>query len=426
MRNQQGIKLFLVLILCTSYIYGFSQFGVQAYDSFWNKNSSFEEGTFIGSVDVSEKTKSEAIQLVKQQAEKWKKESEIQLRFKEKTVAFDNSLINYQIEESVNKAVQGQKNSVPAVIESIDTFFSSSVSATLSNSVYDFEKIKTAILSKAIQLQEGKYEVKLGDFLVDPQMEKENVISKVELQSKISENDVALLKGQLTKIELKPMSQFSLLDRINELGLKQVSQSTYNLLATGVYQVVLPTNFSIIERQISKELPKYAQLGYEAKVNVDKKMDLVFSNPNESSYTVKLDWNKSSLTVSLLGPSFLNQYRLKTKDKETFKPKTIVQFNPQLSQLQKIVEEEGKEGLLIHVIRETYDENGKLLKTEQISEDFYPPIHRIEVQGLILEEGSSDTEENHSGTTEETDDETDSEDTDESNPPTNEDENAQG
>ncbi len=50
--------------------------------------------------------------------------------------------------------------------------------------------------------------------------------------------------------------------------------------------------------------------------------------------------------------------------------------------------------------REHYDENGKLLKKELISEDFYPPVHQIEIQGLIEKaeaslsnEGANDLEE---------------------------------
>ena len=50
--------------------------------------------------------------------------------------------------------------------------------------------------------------------------------------------------------------------------------------------MILPTNFSIIERNISEELPDYAELGFEAKVNPEKNKDLVFSNGNESSYKI--------------------------------------------------------------------------------------------------------------------------------------------
>lgn len=435
MRNQQVIKLFLVLIICTSYIYGFSQFGVQAYDTLWKDNSTFEKGTTIGSVDVSGKSKSQASQLVDQEAAKWLKDAKIEIHFKEKTIPFDNSLITLRVGESVNQAKQGQQNNLLVVMESIDSFMAS-ISPELSNTVYDFEKIKSAVLSQAARLQSGKQEIQLNDYLIDPQYEKENVISKVSVNAKIAENDIALLTDKLSEIELKPMSQFSLLSTLKDLDLKQVSAQSINMLATGIYQVILPTNFAIIERQISEELPKYANLGYEAKADIDKNMDLVFSNPNESSYQLKLDWKKNKLTVSLLGPSFLNQYRIQTKDKQTFKPKIIVQFNPQLNPTQKIVEQEGQEGQLIKVIRTTFDETGKLLKTEQISEDFYAPIHRIEVQGLIIDEGSSNTntdeqttnnqDESTTNPNEDTNSDSDSQNPDEGTTPPSDDENAQG
>ena len=98
-----------------------------------------------------------------------------------------------------------------------------------------------------------------------------------------------------------------------------------------------------------------------------------------------------SLVVSLQGPSFLQQYKITTQDQQNFKPKTIVQFNPELSSTQKIVEKEGKEGQSIKVVREIYSENNELIQKESISEDFYPPVHQVEVHGLIVKQSDTTT-----------------------------------
>ena len=97
-----------------------------------------------------------------------------------------------------------------------------------------------------------------------------------------------LINEQLHEIELAPMSQFSLIKHVEELGLQQLSSEALSGIATGIYQVILPTNFSIIERNISEELPDYAELGFEAKVNLETNKDLVFLNGNESSYKIIL------------------------------------------------------------------------------------------------------------------------------------------
>jgi len=48
-----------------------------------------------------------------------------------------------------------------------------------------------------------------------------------------------------------------------------------NVIATGIYQAVLPSNFSIVERNIGSSLPNYANLGFEAKVNPRNNTDFI-------------------------------------------------------------------------------------------------------------------------------------------------------
>ena len=56
MKNQQLLKIFLVLILSTAYIFSFSHFGASAYEQLTHVGE-FGENTKIGSLDVSEKIK---------------------------------------------------------------------------------------------------------------------------------------------------------------------------------------------------------------------------------------------------------------------------------------------------------------------------------------------------------------------------------
>nr|WP_249365545.1 VanW family protein [Cytobacillus citreus] len=191
---------------------------------------------------------------------------------------------------------------------------------------------------------------------------------------------------KLSTIKIQPNSQFSLLKLLEENGLEKESPTAINILATAIYQLILPTNFQIIERYISNEMPEYAQLGFEAKVDADKSMDLIFANPNDNGYVIDFLWSENTLTLSLKGTTFLNKYVITTQDEKTFKPKTIKHYSPLLNPSEKTVKTEGKEGFIIKVFREVYDEKGAFLRREEISEDYYPPNHRIEVYGLINKE----------------------------------------
>ena len=80
MKNQQAIKLFLVLVVSTIYIFSFSQFGVFAYNSILHSNDRYAEGTMIGSVSVADKTRNEAVQLLNEEITKWQNETTLTIQ----------------------------------------------------------------------------------------------------------------------------------------------------------------------------------------------------------------------------------------------------------------------------------------------------------------------------------------------------------
>lgn len=383
MRNQQVIKLFLVLILSTTYIFSFSHFGALAYDSVMNRSDEFAEGTMIGSISVAGKTKNEAMQLIDEQLTKYLNETTITLKYKEKTEEFDLKLFDFNVEDSVSRAKHGKANPVIVTLEPIEDLLIS-----LSPSILDdihLNEVQDAILNYAENLETGHYELRLEPYLAAGTNESA-VIAESVIQPEFVENALDVFVGKT--IEIQGTSQFSLLKFVeDEIG--AVAPLPLSKIATAIYEVILPTNFDMIERHISNELPDYAVLGYEAKVDQDLKNDLVFSNSNEVTYTLDFEKKNDSLHVYLKGPKLLNQYIVTAEGKETFKPKIIRQFNPQLGPTEIRVKTKGKEGQLIKVYREHRDEKGAVLKKELIAEDFYPPIHQVEVQGLIIKDDAS-------------------------------------
>lgn len=382
MRNQQVLKLFLVLILCITYIFSFSHFGAQAYDSVINRNDLFAEGTMIGSLSVAGKTTNEALQLTDEQLTKWLNETSITLKYREKSELLDLSYLSFDIEKTVSQVKHGQENSVVVALEPIDELLQT-LSPSLTSDSINMDELQSEILQSAKLLETGNYEIRIDQFLVNASDSDFAIIAESVIEAEYVENDLEQFVGQT--IEIGPLSQFSFLAYVEEIG--TVSSLSLSKLASAVYEVVLPTNFSIIERHISNELPAYTSLGFEAKADKDLKNDLVFSNPNEFSYFLEFEKKNDSIHVYLKGPEFLNGYVILPEGKETFEPKIIRQFNPQLGPTEIKVKVEGKEGQLIKVYREHQDEKGEVLKKELISEDFYPPIHQVEVQGLIINEG---------------------------------------
>lgn len=391
MRNQQAVKLFLILTICTAYIFTFSQFGAKAYDSVIHQDDQFAEKTMVGSLSIAGKTKNEAIQLVDEQLTKWLNETTLTLKYKEKSEFFDLANFVFDVEAAVSQVQQGQNNPMNVELASLEDFLSS-FSSNLNTSGLHMDQLQSDILSSAKMLEIGSYQFRLEDYLTDESAKELRVIS--ESSFNLEENDSVIEEMLDTSIEIGAKTQFSFLDFIEDEELGIMSSTSLSKLATAIYEVILPTNFPIIERHLSNELPSYAKLGSESKVDTDLNQDLVFTNPNEFSYFIEFEKVDTRIKVYLKGPELLNRYVISLEDKESFKPKTIRQFNPQLKPTEIKVENEGREGQLAKVYREHIDEKGESLKKELISEDFYPPIHRIEVQGLIINEESTSTDMN--------------------------------
>jgi biopolymer transport protein ExbD len=193
-----------------------------------------------------------------------------------------------------------------------------------------------------------------------------------ELQSFLSANP---------KIELPADSSFSFLDFLKKQKLETTSAEALSVIGTGIYQAILPTNFTIEERNIGSELPAYAALGDEAKVDYTQSMDLAFSNPNNSKCTLELQLNGNSLTVTLKGAKLPNEYKITKKNEQKVTPKTVVQYSPLLTSGQTTVKSPGKNGQTVEVYRQTY--KGDILeKSELIANDYYPPEYRVEIHAL--------------------------------------------
>ena len=63
-KNQQMIKLFVVLLFSTAFIFSFSHYGAKAFEKITNADGKFSDGTTIGALNISGKTEDEAKSLL--------------------------------------------------------------------------------------------------------------------------------------------------------------------------------------------------------------------------------------------------------------------------------------------------------------------------------------------------------------------------
>lgn len=279
-RNSQMMKLFIVLLVCTAFIFSSAHFGAYAFEKTNINNQKYTSGTHIGFVAVSRKSPKKA------------------------------NLYNNTLKTQSNVAV-----------------------------------------SESVVKNAGAFQ---------------------ELQ--------AFLK-QGSKIEIPGQSNFSLLTFLKNKKLENISPETLSFIATGIYKAILPTNFSINEREIGNTLPSFSELGFEAKLDPEQSFDLAFFNPNKSTYILEMKSDNKNLMVTLIGGKFPFNYKISSEDVQYFKQKTIIQYSPLINPGQIKLKTLGIKGQFIRVYKEIY-QGDMLVKRDLISEDFYPPVPAVEIHSL--------------------------------------------
>jgi hypothetical protein len=380
-KNQRFIKLFVVLFFSTAFIFSFSHFGAKAFENLTGADGKFSEGTTVGVVDVSGKTETEAISLLEEKYVDWVKNTKVELQYSEITVPLDVNLFHFDSAQTVTSIKDGQQN--PAIVtidllqvgEQVQILF-----PQIDTNILELTKLTADLNKTASQFSNGSFSFNLStDYLLVDAGNKDAVISEISVELKNMPNDFQSVIEANPEIMIEKENKFSLLEFAANQKIE--NSSILSIIATGMYQAILPTNFLIDERNISDSLPDYALLGMEAKVNVAKGLDLVVSNPNKAAFKVELKLENKKLFVTLKGEKLLYDYEISQKDKQSLKPKTIVQYSPLVKEGKIQVQTSGVDGSIIKVYRDVYQDN-KLIKQELISEDYYPPVYRVEIHGL--------------------------------------------
>ncbi|MBP2240596.1 hypothetical protein J2Z40_001153 [Cytobacillus eiseniae] len=390
MKSKINLKLYMLLILCTTFIFGFSYIGNVVYGKAFNNSDDFAMNTKIGSIDISEMSRVEALQHLINEKKKWDEETKITLQYKEKSAQIDMIIYDIQLDKSIESSKSGMENSLIVQVDEdrLENFLIE-ISSELANDAFDIQQLKMDLLIYAERLENGNHLLNLLDYL--PYEMDEEIVS--EATAKLDGVDHAITKwtNKLSVIDIQPHAQVSLLEILEEHKLTSLNQNTLSIISSTIYRTLLSTNFEITERHISRSKPNDVEAGYEAKIDQQKNMDFIFMNPNDQKYSLEFKYLDNLLYVSLKGSKFLYQYNISITDSETFQPKRIVQYDAKLPLNTEKTVREGVPGVIVKVSREILDDAGQPLKKESISEDFYLPIHEVIVSSLYVKEKNANS-----------------------------------
>lgn len=375
-------------------IFGGVNAGAMAIDTWLFPKEQFGDNTYIGTTNVSNMEVASAMSQFDGVADSWRETAELTVTYQDATAVYPLDDVEILLEQTAERAKSGMQNAFVFQLQDrvTERFLAEEFSlAELSKA--ETERINDE-LEQALQSGLEKTHVILG---TDALAVNREIVSEASYPLESNSEGLMEMMASLNEVQIAPGAKFSFLDFISELDNVQVTDEELTGVASAIYSAVLQTNFSINERSIGTVLPEDDQAGYEAAINRNLSIDLVFTNPNASSFALETSASGNSVKATISGLPLVYNYNINTDDSETVNPRLIKQYSAFVARGTTSVEEPGSEGARIQVIRVIASETEELT-VETVSKDFYPPVNRVEIHPLIGEpENESPTDTNNSG-----------------------------
>lgn len=383
MGNRSVLTYFIYILGASLLFFGIATVGSAAADTFvFGKR--FGEHTYAGPFNLSKQTEQEAEVKLHSELLGMQEKLQTDLVYQDAKFQLPAELVKYNPTATVEQARSESENSLVATVseDGLRTLLSQELPMlTISDSEIASiasgisEKLETGIMPQSVTLT---------DYLESSQPTVEIATASISVNG-FTRPMLDVLK-ELDGFNMKPKQPFSLLTFLDEVQPGLLEEDEQTILASALYSAALQTNFWVEDRTVRRALIEAVQPGFEAAINPKLGLDYVMTNPNDTTYTVHANWKEGSLNVSIEGLPLRYEYEPYVAETNVFKPKTVVQYSEDLLTGQVVVEP-GKDGFEVIVQRRIY-EDGALLTTEQVSEDFYPPVSRVEQHPLRAPESS--------------------------------------
>ncbi|WP_171016643.1 VanW family protein [Pseudalkalibacillus caeni] len=388
------LKNFTVIIACTSFILGLTFSGATGYIYVFGEEK-IAENTTVGPVNVGNLTYEEARERLAEEVSAWKATNQVTLVYLEKKIALSPNLWVFDFEQSLQ--LSNGRSSSPFIVTVDEEELARLIKEELQyTEALDIKGLSIELIEAAAGLVSEKRDVSIMPYVSGTEE------SSLVAEGKLNGFTTAVLLPELAETlngnVIDPKETFSLLTFLKENQYEGKDSQSLSLLASGLYQAVLQTNFDIIERHAPEREVDFGEMGMNAALVPDQQ-DLVFHNPNYTAYTIKAEATSNSLSIKIMGYPLAYTYDIKTEKKELM-PRTTIRYSSDLMPDQKVVVDEGEKGYSVTTYRLLYDSVKDLIDKRIVSEDYISPAPRIERRGYPIDatevpsemEGTSNTD----------------------------------
>ncbi|KPU27087.1 VanW family protein [Caloranaerobacter sp. TR13] len=147
-------------------------------------------------------------------------------------------------------------------------------------------------------------------------------------------------------------------------------------VSTTLYNAVLLSNLKIEERHPHSIPATYVKKGLDATVAYDY-LDFKFSNNTNYPVYIHSEVKDNNLTITIFGKKDKNrEVKIKSEIIQVLEPEVEIRIDEKLEPGTKNILQKGRYGYKVKTYKEVY-ENGRKIKTEIISSDYYKPRKEI-------------------------------------------------
>ncbi|WP_186321528.1 VanW family protein [Bacillus sp. FJAT-22090] len=351
-------------------------------------------GSTIGGIEIEDLEKQEITNRLETAVDDWKRDTTLALEGEGINIALDTNYFIFDVEASVNHYLSVSQKPWYAFWKS-DSVVHIPLQLTIEpelltmiekNSLLDKDNTIENITSQVSMLSKDPIQAVLTDLSL---FESERIAFSLE---EVSINAVGLTEiiAALNEQVISTGNLFSLSEKMNEIS-GVYDDKTADFVASLLYSVLLQTDFEIVERHSQGALPTYLEPGIEADIDFNTNKDLKFINHGNPA-VLKVSLKDSSLLVELYSLRSETVGKYEVRDSQVVNPRTIYRYSSDLKAGEENLIQEGSPGLKVTVYRMISDKKGPFEKEEIISQDYYPPTHRIVMRSLLTPETSPEPE----------------------------------
>ncbi|SIT83251.1 VanW family protein [Edaphobacillus lindanitolerans] len=379
--NKRTFTMVLGVLVSTVFFYLFASGGSLLAGNWLFPSKDFGDNTYIGPYDVSDLKEAQTTKVLSDGVTDLEGRFDVDVQYQDASFKLPPEAVSFDVQGTIDGANSGAEN--PLVVhvknESIRTLLDQNFG------MLDFTDEEVAAVTRGIErrLRNGTMpaNVQISDFLDASRAEGSEPVSEATFAGMPMTEGFRDALAAIEGYRIEAGSSVSFLQMMEDAHAGSLTQEEMTRLASLLYASILKTNFIIDERTISDRLPEGVPVGYEAAVNPLTEVDFMFTNPNSTSFTVSAGADGDAATLSINGLPFFYEYEIRVSGMENYKPRTIRQYSENVKTITPRIEEAGAAGIRATVLKQVY--NGPFEeRMEEVSTDFYPPVHRIEVHRL--------------------------------------------